>query len=596
MQKLNFNLIVLLISLIFSINSMAQMGINASGTAPNSQAMLDISSTTKGLLIPRMTTTQRSDILGPTTGLTVYDTDYKDYFYSNGLRWFKIFSNHSHSNTNVILGDDAMPNNNSATHNIAIGSNALRSHTYSGDGNNDQTRNIAIGSNALFSNNSTNNTNGRFNIAIGGNAMQENTIGSYNLALGNDALNENINGFYNYAVGSQALGKNTLGSSNLAIGSFALHTSLAKSYNLAIGHAALRNFDNSATPALTFNTAIGHNSIQGSVTSSDNTGIQNTALGYNSMLDNTSGSNNLALGYNTLSKNTTGNFITAVGTQALQNNAAINRNTAIGYGAMERSDNSTTSTDAFNTAIGVFAMRGSSTPANNTGKRNVAIGDLALTGFTIGSDNVMIGNSAGSANTTGSGNIYIGNQAGGGQSTASNQLIIENSNADQALLRGDFTGNKLGVNFTKATFDANAATFQVNGTASNTAGGNWLVNSDKRLKKNITSLNSQEILAKVLKLRGVNYEWNDEDSGKIRPKGTQFGFIAQEIQEIFPAKVSADANGILSATYGDFDPMLVESIKALKQLIDDQKKIIENQNNRINLLEANILAGLKAEK
>jgi hypothetical protein len=38
----------------------AQMGINATGIAPDPSAMLDVRSTTKGLLIPRMTTAQRT--------------------------------------------------------------------------------------------------------------------------------------------------------------------------------------------------------------------------------------------------------------------------------------------------------------------------------------------------------------------------------------------------------------------------------------------------------------------------------------------------------------------------------------------------------
>lgn len=122
--------------------------------------------------------------------------------------------------------------------------------------------------------------------------------------------------------------------------------------------------------------------------------------------------------------------------------------------------------------------------------------------------------------------------------------------------------------------------------AYNTASGNWLVNSDKRLKKNIKSLNSQEILQKVLSMRGVNYEWNDGDASKIRPTGIQFGFIAQELQEVFPTKVKPNANGLLSATYGDFDPILVESIKALKELIDEQQKMIEVLKNKVEILSA----------
>lgn len=43
-------------------------------TTPNSSALLDITSTTKGLLMPRMTTVQRNAIVSPADGLLIYNT------------------------------------------------------------------------------------------------------------------------------------------------------------------------------------------------------------------------------------------------------------------------------------------------------------------------------------------------------------------------------------------------------------------------------------------------------------------------------------------------------------------------------------------
>ncbi len=62
---------------------------------------------------------------------------------------------------------------------------------------------------------------------------------------------------------------------------------------------------------------------------------------------------------------------------------------------------------------------------------------------------------------------------------------------------------------------------------------------------------------------------------------------------IFPTNIKEDKEGYLSASYGSYDPMLVESIKALKTLIDEQKKLIESHNNRIFALENQIQASLK---
>ena len=72
--------IYLLILFISFINS-AQTGIGT--TVPDSSAKLEIASTGKGLLIPRMTSTQRGLITTPANGLLVYQTDAPIGFYVN---------------------------------------------------------------------------------------------------------------------------------------------------------------------------------------------------------------------------------------------------------------------------------------------------------------------------------------------------------------------------------------------------------------------------------------------------------------------------------------------------------------------------------
>ncbi len=51
------------------------VGINATGAAADTSAILDLTSSNKGLLVPRMTAAQRSAIVLPATGLVVYQTD-----------------------------------------------------------------------------------------------------------------------------------------------------------------------------------------------------------------------------------------------------------------------------------------------------------------------------------------------------------------------------------------------------------------------------------------------------------------------------------------------------------------------------------------
>ena len=70
--------------------SRAQIGI---GTAsPNATSILDITSTTKGMLAPRMTTTERIAITTPAESLLVYDTTVKAFYFYNTATtsWVKI--------------------------------------------------------------------------------------------------------------------------------------------------------------------------------------------------------------------------------------------------------------------------------------------------------------------------------------------------------------------------------------------------------------------------------------------------------------------------------------------------------------------------
>jgi len=84
MKKLLTLLISCLPFLLLAQNS--NVGINT--VTPDSSAVLDINSTTGGLLVPRMSLFQRDIINNPATGLLVYQTDYNaGFYYYNGVRW-----------------------------------------------------------------------------------------------------------------------------------------------------------------------------------------------------------------------------------------------------------------------------------------------------------------------------------------------------------------------------------------------------------------------------------------------------------------------------------------------------------------------------
>ena len=115
---------------------------------------------------------------------------------------------------------------------------------------------------------------------------------------------------------------------------------------------------------------------------------------------------------------------------------------------------------------------------------------------------------------------------------------------------------------------------EVSGNASKATAGDWLANSDVRLKKNIQPLHSEMMLDKLLKLEGITYEWNDDTTEYTRPEGIQYGFTAQNIQQVFPSLVEEDNLGYLQTAYGTYDPMMVEAIRAL----DEKIKVLQAEN------------------
>ena len=64
----------------------------------DTSAMLDVKSTSKGILIPRVTTTQRNAIQEPATGLLVFDTDSSSFFFYNETGWVNL----SHGNASGV--------------------------------------------------------------------------------------------------------------------------------------------------------------------------------------------------------------------------------------------------------------------------------------------------------------------------------------------------------------------------------------------------------------------------------------------------------------------------------------------------------------
>lgn len=127
-------------------------------------------------------------------------------------------------------------------------------------------------------------------------------------------------------------------------------------------------------------------------------------------------------------------------------------------------------------------------------------------------------------------------------------------------------------------------TLTVSGTAGKTGGGTWSVYSDKRLKKNIRDLDNA--LDTITRLRGVSFEWiNPGEHGE--QSGSHAGFLAQEVEQIFPewvAEVEATGkdrdlldNGQKAKSMylpNDFDAYLVEAIKQLRSENEELRRLV----------------------
>jgi len=108
----------LLLIATFSVS--AQVSINTNGAAPDDSSMLDVQSTDKGILIPRMDETAMNNIATPATGLMIYNTTDNVFYYYDGATWLPIGDGIADEDW-TIDGND-LYNNNSG--NVGVGTNA----------------------------------------------------------------------------------------------------------------------------------------------------------------------------------------------------------------------------------------------------------------------------------------------------------------------------------------------------------------------------------------------------------------------------------------------------------------------------------------
>ncbi len=141
------------------------------------------------------------------------------------------------------------------------------------------------------------------------------------------------------------------------------------------------------------------------------------------------------------------------------------------------------------------------------------------------------------------------------------------------------------------SFSTPNSTFQYSGSGlvqAQLVSGKWyasgyLAFSDQRLKKDITPLNNA--LNKVLQMQAFNYLYRQD----VLPKTSlddkpQIGFIAQDVEKIFPHMVTTREDGYKAIDYSKMTPVLVEAIKEQQKIIDDLKKEMQDLKSMVESL------------
>lgn len=85
MKKTKLFLLIIFLGSCFTLS--AQVAVTADGSNADASAMLDVKSTEKGMLLPRMSAAERDLITSPATGLLVFVTDDNNFYFFDGASW-----------------------------------------------------------------------------------------------------------------------------------------------------------------------------------------------------------------------------------------------------------------------------------------------------------------------------------------------------------------------------------------------------------------------------------------------------------------------------------------------------------------------------
>lgn len=550
----------------FFTNNAERMRIDPQGrfgmgtTNPNNSALLDLSSTSRGLLIPRMTAAQKTAIASPAIGLMIYQTNgVSGFYYYSSTGWLPVapsvtgFANTALSNLSATTSiNTSLVPQGIGVHDVGgldngwkdLYLNGIVYHNSLPFLKTDHTKKtLHLGEFAggdVFGDNS---------IAIGHWAMSNGNTGANNIAVGNFSLGADVTGFDNVAVGTNAMRNSSQSYSNVAVGSDASYESTYGAQNVAVGYWALRSNLGSN------NTGIGAYSMSNALYGEYNTGVGgvtlraneegwfNSALGYSSLASTTIGSLNTGMGTYSLSSNTDGAGNAALGYSALGSMTAGNSNTAVGRSAG----------DGLSAADALTLIGGDANVTVNGLNNSTALGYLTTV---TASNQVRIGNSAVTS-------------IGG---------YVNWSNLSDVRFKKNMKENVPGLDFINRLRPV-TYTLDMDGL-------------DNALK-------APESKSPASKLKGAKIPDNTDLSKSAKTAKaqiTQTGFVAQEVEKI-AKELNFDFSGVdapknskdlYGLRYAEFVVPLVKAVQELDQKtkeIDELKRQNQSLEERLKKLE-----------
>lgn len=565
-----------------SVLKSQNVGINQTGSDPDNSAMLDVSATNKGLLVPRMTKTQKFLIPNPANGLLIYQTDdTAGFWYYEQKQWVPLMRS-------INFGKGLTGGLIQGKGNVDVNKTGVIAGSY-GDGNNypvigiNEYGQISVISTQKFVDNDTLNEIQTLELKNDTVLLSKNggfvhlkgfwsTLGNTGLNAVNNFLGTTNNVPLRFRVNNVWFGELNSANNNISFGQNANRNSTGNS-NIAIGREALR-----ANSGGFYNTAVGWQALY-----DNNSGNYNTALGASALYNNTTGAYNVGLGYQPLMNNTSGNYNVGIGFRSLYTNTSGTYNVGVGMYTLLYN-----TTGIMNAAVGYYTLG-----ANVYGHYNAGFGNYSLFSNNLGRGNAFMGYAAGYYNTSGYYNQGLGYYAGYLNRTGYYNVSL-------GYLNGPNTtnlDNTIAIGSSVSTTASNQA--RIGNASVSSIGGPvaWTNTSDARFK---TDIRKDEVIGLpfIMKLQPLTYRYDVhkmyEFEGKLSDTftwKTQFdkeqirfsGFLAQDVERA-ASEVGYDFSGVdkpknesdyYGLRYAEFVVPLVKAVQEQQAQIEALQKQVE---------------------